>query len=50
MAAATAAVNPPHTTQTGTQGWIDIPAIAAKLHRNVEDLRAAWLPLGAVLR
>ena len=50
LAAATAAVNPPHTTQTGTQGWIDIPAIAAKLHRNLEDLRAAWLPLGAVLR
>ena len=33
VAAATAAITPPHTTQTGTQGWIDLPAIAAKLHR-----------------
>ena len=25
VAAATAAMTPPHTTQTGTQGWIDLP-------------------------
>ena len=46
VAAATAAMTPPHTTQTGTQGWIDLPTIAAKLHHSIEDVRTAWLPLG----
>ena len=41
---------PQGTTQTGSEGWIDLQTIATKLHRNLEAVQAAWQPLGAVLK
>ena len=50
VAAASVTAHPPNTTPTGTQGWIDLQTIASKLHHNIETIRTAWQPLGAMLR
>ncbi|CAE7249025.1 SS1, partial [Symbiodinium sp. KB8] len=50
VASATNHMAPQGTTQTGSEGWIDLQTIAAKLHRNLEAVQSAWQPLGAVLR
>ncbi|CAE7251744.1 unnamed protein product [Symbiodinium microadriaticum] len=50
VASATNHMAPQGTTQTGSEGWIDLQTIANKLHRSLEAVQTAWQPLGAILK
>ena len=50
VASATNAGAPANSTTTGSQGWIDLPTIAAKIHVNLDEIKAHWQQLASALK